>query len=426
MWRLFFRQFFLLLAFLIALVYAWGEVSSVVLNPYFQNHANTLYSGPMQTLTRLLEPAGMANSDAEVRKNMLLLQNEFGAFPIRLYQLEELPAEARPVLRAGQVWFNPDSEHFYRRIGQRELVLSLEPPDPPDMTLINILFVFCVLATLAPCYLLAVVRPFWRDLQKLRHAAGELGAGRLDTRVELKPKSSLYALSSRLNEMAERIEALMRGQNELLNAVAHELRTPLARTRFAVTLQADADPERQASLRQSALDDLEEMETLIRELLGYGRLDARSGPPQREPIPAAIWLAELAQGSAQPHPVALALSAAPATLAADPTLLEHALANLLRNAQRHAHSRITLGCERGAAETLLYVEDDGPGVPPAERERIFEPFVRLDDSRSRDTGGIGLGLAIVKRIVERHGGTVQAEDAQLARQGVRFTIRLPA
>ncbi|MBE9608178.1 ATP-binding protein [Chitinilyticum piscinae] len=426
MWSIFLRQFIPLVATILLTLLGVGHLSGKLLDDYFQDFAQYSYQGPFDVLQASLLPAGAATSDAELLANAQTMHQRMGRFGVNLRPLDSFEPAPRARLAKGHVWVDMNNEFFFRRIADRNYVLSIEPPNPPNILALNILVYVIAVLLLAIVYFFLFVRPFWRDLQTLRQAAQRMGEGDLDTRITLHQRSVLQALAQRMNEMAGRIAQLMRNQNELLNAVAHELRTPLARTRFAITMQEEAAAERQPLLRQSALDDLDEMETLIRELLGYGRLDARSGPPQCSAIPAAVWLTELSSSPDDRLPVTLALADAPATLFADAALLEHALVNILRNAQRYACSQIVLSCRRLAnGHCEIVIEDDGPGIAEADRERVFEPFVRLDDSRSRDTGGIGLGLAIVRRIIQRHGGSVAVAAALAFPSGARFVVQLP-
>ena len=110
----------------------------------------------------------------------------------------------------------------------------------------------------------------------------------------------------------------------------------------------------------------------------------------------------------------------PASVRCDGKYLARALANVLRNAVRYARSRVSLSIERSGSRTVINVDDDGPGVPPAERQRLFEPFTRIGGSRGRDSGGVGLGLAIVKSVAEWHGGQALISDSPLG--GARVTI----
>lgn len=426
MWAIFLRQFIPLIVTIALTLFGVSHLSGKLLDSYFQNFAQDAYKGPFNVLEESLLPQGPATSEAQMLHNAAQLKHAMGKFGVNLRPLSSFEPEIRERLNNGKVWFNMDDEFFYRRVADRPWVFSIEPPDPPNILTINLMVYLLMIIAMAIVYFGGFVRPFWRDLQTLRQAAQAMGEGRLETRIALKTGSSLAQLGTRMNEMAARIELLVKNQNELLNAVAHELRTPLARTRFAITMQETAAVERQQSLRQSALDDLDEMETLIRELLGYGRLDARNGPPECSTIPAVVWLSELGRRPDYRIPVTLDLAAAPATLHADPALLEYALANILRNAQRYATEHITLACRQtNAGQIEISIEDDGPGIAAADAARVFEPFIRLDDSRSRDTGGIGLGLAIVKRICERHGGRVWVEAARQHPHGARFVISLP-
>lgn len=257
--------------------------------------------------------------------------------------------------------------------------------------------------------------PLQRDLESLALAADRLGRGELQARARLRDRSALSAIGARFDEMAGRVEGAMNARRELLLAVSHELRHPLHRLRFSADLLVDASGEEREGLAEGVQRDLDELEHLVAELLDWGRLDVL-GEPSREPVALRPLLEEIASSFGRlGKPIAV--SAADITIAADRALLSRALGNLVANAVRHARTRV----EISASEGRIDVDDDGPGIPPHERERVFEPFVRLTEARTLDSGSVGLGLAIAERIARAHGFTIAVAEAPIG--GARVSLR---
>lgn len=173
--------------------------------------------------------------------------------------------------------------------------------------------------------------------------------------------------------------------------------------------------------------DLDELDAMVGELLLYARFDREQPELFIEEIPTCDW-ANAIFDRMDPMTSAIRiqrdLSGAPDFLIADARHLTRAVENLLFNAIRHARSRVRLTITGTKTHVYLKVEDDGPGIPAEDRLRIFEPFVRLDESRSRDSGGHGLGLAIVKRIMDWHEGSAFADT--IPDGGARFTLKWPS
>jgi two-component system sensor histidine kinase RstB len=217
--------------------------------------------------------------------------------------------------------------------------------------------------------------------------------------------------------MADRIDALLRAQQETLQGVSHELRTPLTRARFALELVADTDdPQERAAQAERAAEDLDQMERLLDELLAYLRLEA-----VRELMRVPTDLRALVEKvSEQRIPVQIR---GEATAAVEPKLLLRALRNLVANAARHAAGQIVvqLAVEDGFAS--IAVDDDGAGIPIRERQRLLEPFRRGDSARDLDPGGFGLGLPIAARVVHAHRGTITLGDSPLG--GASVKLRFP-
>jgi two-component system sensor kinase ParS len=303
------------------------------------------------------------------------------------------------------------------------------PPEPPTMTRANIA-AYTLLAALLGGVLLTWVWPHWRDLETLRTAANQFGAGQFTARADVGKRSSVRELATHFNHMAERTQQLIAAQRELTNAVSHELRTPIARLEFELNLITDTGDE---STRKRLLGDmradLHVLESMVSELLSYARLEHSQPAVATHAVDASSWLASVVDTvalEAKAHGIACVTSVGGVTdMAMEPQFMARALLNLLRNAIRYARQRVQVSIEPANGGCWrLCVDDDGPGIPMADRTRVFEPFTRLDEDRSRATGGFGLGLAIVRRVAEWHHGTVEVLDSPLG--GSRFVLSWPA
>ena len=264
-----------------------------------------------------------------------------------------------------------------------------------------------------------VIRRLTKRLEALQAGVERWGQGDLSTRVQVEGKDEVAFLAERFNQAAERIEQLLGSHKALLANASHELRSPLARIRMSLELLGQEGP---AAQREEIGRSIRELDQLIDEILLASRLDRQGdAEPFEEVDLMGLAAEECARSGAQ-------LQIEPADvghgmlLQGSPRLLRRLLRNLLENAQRHGKGEATASIERLGAQWVLRVRDQGPGVPPAERERIFEPFYRLS-GRSEQSGGVGLGLALVKTIAERHGGSVACEEALGG--GAMFVVRLP-
>ncbi|MDP9436786.1 MAG: HAMP domain-containing histidine kinase, partial [Actinomycetota bacterium] len=227
-------------------------------------------------------------------------------------------------------------------------------------------------------------------------------------------------LAATLNGMLDRLERGGARQRAFVADAAHELRSPLAavRTTLEVAL-LHPDPEGADAALRTALDEVLRMGRLVDDLLLLARLDAGAVRPA-QPVDLAEVVRTTTDGVACPARVELDL--AQASVRAERDAVVRVVRNLVENGCRHAASVVVVRVVAADPVELL-VDDDGPGVPPADRERVFERFVRLDTPRSRDAGGAGLGLALVRELVSALGGTVAAEDAPAG--GARLRVRLP-
>ncbi|WP_296223492.1 ATP-binding protein [Ralstonia sp. UBA689] len=308
-------------------------------------------------------------------------------------------------------------------------VLHAHSEDMDYLGIQLIAYALIAIATLVP--LLIWVWLHWRDLRALEEAARGFGAGKLSTRANLHRRSNIYALARQFNDMAERIQGSIQHQREMMNGISHELKTPIARLEFGIALLQSPVSEAQRNLRLESLRrDVRELDDLVSELLALSRLEQGATHLVLMRVVVGEWLDSVVASVANDvadRQLTLTVHAdgAPVHHVCDPRLAARALLNLIRNATRYARNTITLRAETGPAGALcLTVEDDGPGIAVPDRARVFEPFLRLDASRDRHTGGFGLGLAIVRRIALVHGGEVRLDAS--AGGGARFAVLLPA
>ena len=414
--------------------------------------AAAIYAVPELVVTLFHER--FVNYNADMSRGMqTLLVKQFQQLPAEQWPdlARDLDAQFKPMrvnlLPVNDPKFTPQEQHQLQqgqgvlRIGDwgwRTLVVSplnreqaiewVMPPDPLEMNLlywsINVLIGAALLGAL-----LLWMRPHWRDLERLKHTAARIGQGQLSERTQISPRSNIHALATVFDTMAQDVETLLNQQRDLLNAVSHELRTPLTRLDFGLALVLCDDlPEASRERLQLLVGHIRELDELVLELLSLSRLQNPRLAPERVEVSLDEFidsiLGSFDEELETPDIVLdVRLHGTQQRFALDPRLTARALQNLLRNAMRYCERRIQVGVNVSALGCELWVDDDGIGIPEPERERIFEPFYRLDRSRDRATGGFGLGLAISRRALEAQGGSLSVEQSPLG--GARFKLWLP-
>jgi signal transduction histidine kinase len=337
------------------------------------------------------------------------------------------PEKAR--LEAGQIAFRdrPGGGQVYlRKLPGGAEVLRIEWVGLYEYLALYYTIIVALVTLGLAAILLRWVKPLWRDLENLTVAAQRVGDGDLAARASVGKASLVEPIAGAFNAMTGRVQRLLESHRDLEQGVAHELRTPLAQLKFDLELARESADAAEREERFRAMEsDVAELEELVNELLLLANL--RQAPPYApKAVPARVLLEDVIRRArdemrAAGREVAIEPPAElPETLTCDGKYLARALVNVVRNAARHARARVAVSVEREGARTVVHVDDDGPGVAPEDRERLFEPFTRAEPGRERETGGVGLGLAIVKSVAEWHGGGARIGPSPLG--GARVSI----
>jgi signal transduction histidine kinase len=265
-----------------------------------------------------------------------------------------------------------------------------------------------------------VVRRLTRRLEALQKGVEAFGAGHLGQRVSVDGRDEIAAVAQSFNLAASRIEELIRANQSLLANASHELRSPLARLKMALAMLPTTSEQARAALQAEIDRDIDELNGLVEEVLLASRLEAQTALSLERVDVLGLAAEECARVDAE-LVVGTTQAAAP-ELEGDERLLRRALRNLLENARRYGGDEVSLHLETHTTALRLAVCDRGPGVPEAERERIFEPFYRLP-GHAEGAGGVGLGLSLVRQIAQRHKGSVCCEAREGG--GSCFVLTLP-
>lgn len=304
-----------------------------------------------------------------------------------------------------------ESIHIFAGLLDTPWVLELGPlqlmnPAPPQL----LVLIAAMALSLIGLAVYLLVHQLERRLRGLEGAATRIAAGSLETRVPTRGADSVGRLAAAFNHMAGQLQHLLTIQREMVRAVSHELRTPVARLRFGLEMISDAQTDQARRKYMDGMDsDIQELDRLVDEMLTYSRLEQGEPALKFQRVDLDALLDQVLSEQAPLRPAIRLLCGTPP--AAEPVLvdgelryLHRALQNLVSNAMRHAETRVRVSYSLQGEQCRVDVEDDGPGVPEADWERLFTPFLRLDDSRTRASGGHGLGLSIVRRIIYWHAG----------------------
>ena len=375
-------------------------------------------------------------SEMPARLHELRREKGFG-YPLQLTRLHESGLDTDQLRRLEEsdtvMALGPDGHSLllYLKIPGTEWVLRLGPlyqmsAYPPELLMIMGLLVL----TLTGILIYLLVRQLEQRLLALEAAAVHISRGNLNYRVNTDSHDSVGRLAFAFNEMTGHVQRLMRIQREATGAVSHELRTPVARLRFGLEMLEAAQTEEDRQRFIDGMDgDLTELDRLVDEILTYTRLEQGAPAITMQPVDVPQMVERVIQELAPLDPdVSLEHVDESWGLGrrvdAEARYLQRAITNLISNAMRHASSKVRVTTRVQHGMCRIFVEDDGPGVPETHRERVFTPFIRIDESRNRSSGGYGLGLAIVRRILFWHKGRTRVEESA-ALGGAAFVMEWP-
>lgn len=271
---------------------------------------------------------------------------------------------------------------------------------------------------------LPLVRSITRSLAQMNHATSRIAEGQFDVRVNERRRDELGTLGGAINRMAVRLAGLVTGQKRFLGDIAHELCSPIARMQMALGILEQRVGEKEKAYVEDVREEVQHMSGLVNELLSFSKASLGAGAVRLEPIALRPLVERAIRRESRSDAEFRNEVPEQARAVADPELLVRAISNLLRNAVRYAGEAGPITISSGDVEKSveLIVSDQGPGVPESELPKLFDPFYRVDTSRTRETGGAGLGLSIVKTCVDSCGGTVVCRNRQP--HGLEVVIRL--
>lgn len=388
------------------------------------------------------ERAGRQSLDDLMKSSLYLMRSELREIPPRdwnrtLKELDlnlsfdlhieplskfKLSASSMKHLRAGDIVALDDEYTFIQRIPRSHYVLSIGPVPYlyflHEMRLLDITLIAFIAISLAfPVFIW--MRPHWQDMLRLESAAQRFGKGHLSEHIHFDSMSSFERLGVAFNQMVDNINALIASKKQLIDGIAHELRTPLVRLRYRLEMSENLSEAESQALNH----DISQLDGLIEELLTYARLDRPQNELNLTEVDLPQWIdthiAEIQTVNPQRRVVLQQVTQGNYG-AVDMRLMERVLDNLVNNALRYSNQYVQISLSLQDSRATLLVEDDGPGIDPLERERIFEPFIRLDPSRDRATGGCGLGLAIVHGIAQAMSADISCGASPLG--GAQFSF----
>lgn len=322
------------------------------------------------------------------------------------------------------IYYDDEKVMLYYWIANTNSILEFGPAKLPSRPNLKA-YVRAILLLALGALLFIWIWPMSRDLNNLKYSTNQLADGNFETRVSEAKSSMVKPMVNTFNMMASKVKQLLEAHKELTNAVAHELRTPLARSKFALQiLEGVEDPEKRAKYQQQIKGDIAELEELINEMLLYSSMENTQPEMLIESTNIEdIVQSQIAQYQHYHGDIELVTKEDNIFAACDGHFIDRAMNNYIANAVKYGRDKIRITIEKDEEFCTLTVEDNGEGVSDEFKAVVFDAFSRGDESRNRETGGFGLGLAIVSRIMHWHHGTAGLKDSELG--GAAFYLKWP-
>lgn len=369
------------------------------------------------------------------------IQKHF-SYPINIYNIQDINLDSEQIGRLRQdqsVMLYKDSATVR---GTTISIVSPIPNHPAQVLVLGPVPMFNWMPlqlsagiTLFSLFLLSLgvyglILPLERKIRQVRYALNRMKSGDLSLRVPIEGSDEMANLASSYNNMSDHIQRLIEAQRELMRAVSHELRTPVARIRFGTEMLAEEDDYNHRMHQVDMIHkDIEALNTLIDEIMTYAKLEQGTPSLDFDEITLFDVLDQVAvETEALKTQKEIELVAPPLYVKVDAErrYLHRVVQNLVGNAVRYCDNKVRItGGIHSDGMAFVCVEDDGAGIPEQDRKRVFEAFARLDDSRTRASGGYGLGLSIVSRIAYWFGGEIKVDESPTL-GGARFIMTWPA
>ena len=365
------------------------------------------------------------------RANELVRLRQFFHYDINIHDKQNLKLDSqqnRRLLRGDVVVafekdeINQDVLMVYSRYKTTEQYLVMGPILPYNSNPTWLLASLLILSlSITGILIYALVKSLERRMRRIKDVVLNFGPDTLESRVTVDDSDAIGELAMGINSMATRIQHLLLDQKDITQAISHELRTPISRMKFRLEMLKETSSTSAEKYLTRLTGDINELENLVEELLAFQSLESNHETKSKV-INLNNLLSNLIDEIYEPFEsisLELPIENSSLNLTGDENQLKRLVQNLLINAFKHAKSKVKVEIK---ARSLL-VHDDGEGVPIEQRERIFSPFVRLDSSRNKKTGGFGLGLAIIARIVRLHNASIQVKESTLG--GAVFIVNFP-
>ena len=380
------------------------------------------FSGPVQSIKHRLDRSANPRSESEKLKSefaypLVYFESKFANQQLR--ENEDINKRGYGLFYEGgfKVICKLDNGRGYLILGP--LPQFEEPSQLKRGSAFAIVLAFAALAIAALSWMIV------RQLRMVEKTAVAIADGDLDARIDETRLSSARPMAQAFNMMATKTQKLMANQKEMLQCVSHELRTPLSKVRFAVDLIRQTNDEKEKEQRLDSIDEsIEKMDGMVSELLQYVKLEHLTAQSAKVEFDLNELVEACVDSSQVLHPQTnfeLINNSGAHTVCASKVSIERCLGNLILNAAKYAKSTVQIKTDRRESSTCIQIQDDGPGIPDDQRERIFEPFV----SSKETSTSTGLGLAIVKRIAQHENYSVYLGDTN-SQKGCLICLELPS